>query len=319
MVMAINYQKSAVSGSEQENLDSKLPGVARKSRTGSNLSPQQQQGAGIVQPIMQGYNVGKDIYNKAFAPPVSPQVAPNAPFSPTDPSVDGGITGISTASATVPESISLDAGVSGLQPTSSTSGVSGIAAPAAYIAAAEGARGMFGGQGKGFDEKTIGERSQDNPGTAGVVGQLLPGMLFSGSDTAGGKIYKNMSRLERQVMRPIDFLFGNKSKDDDTWLCTEISKYVGLTKDDHKALRKLRRYAITNYRSTAKKYFDTGNILVAAINEKEDGHSFYGQLKRDMVQPIIQLVKDDKLEEAYQKYLKDTLALVDEYSPELGV
>jgi hypothetical protein len=135
-------------------------------------------------------------------------------------------------------------------------------------------------------------------------------------ELGGGPTMENYAKGAQGVLNPAGALV---KKLKDTWLCTEISKYIGLTKDDHKALRKLRRYAITNYRSTAKKYFDTGNILVAAINEKEDGHSFYGQLKRDMVQPIIQLVNDDKLEEAYQKYLKDTLALVDEYSPELGV
>lgn len=88
--------------------------------------------------------------------------------------------------------------------------IGSIATPAAIIGGAELARGLWGGKGIGYGDKTSQQRAVDSPATAGMFGQLLPGAIFADPDTAVGKVYRAFSDAERLVMKPIDWLFGDK-------------------------------------------------------------------------------------------------------------
>ncbi len=104
-----------------------------------------------------------------------------------------------------------------------------------------------------------------------------------------------------------------------TWLCTEIEKYIGLTDDDKAMLSKLRRYAVKHYKGWMRAYWDKGKALVDGINAVEDKHPFYEKLKDEMVNPIINAVRSGGMEEAYQKYKDDTIALFEKYAPEIEI
>lgn len=87
----------------------------------------------------------------------------------------------------------------------SSSSLGGVVAPIAYIAAAELARGQWGGRGIPWEEKTLQQKVVDSPVTAGVVASLAPWAMNEDSG-----VFKEMSRIERQVMKPIDWLFGGR-------------------------------------------------------------------------------------------------------------
>lgn len=88
--------------------------------------------------------------------------------------------------------------------------LSGIAAPIAYIAAAEAGRLYGGGQGKSFEEKNRWQRAADSPATAGMMTSIMPGSTWARADSPQGNAYKGMSALNRTAMAPIDYVFGDR-------------------------------------------------------------------------------------------------------------
>jgi len=231
-----------------------------------------------------------------------------------------------------------------------------VAPVAAYIAAAELARGQWGGQGIDYGSKTKQQRTVDSPGTAGVMASVLPGSLVAPDDTVLGNANKNMSALERTAMAPIDYLFGDSNAFNGetlrtagnalyapisgdsgaasvanavlnpislitggrgTWICTEVNTSVGLTKEDRSLLKKLRRYTVKNHKKFMVAYWDKGKNLIEVINSTEDKVPFYGKLKSEMIKPILKLTKENKMEEAFEKYRDDTFDLMEKYTPEI--
>jgi hypothetical protein len=91
--------------------------------------------------------------------------------------------------------------------TSTGSTIGSVATPLAIIGAAEIARQYQGGAGIPYDEKTPQQRVVDSP----LVGTTMPLATLSDPGTFGGKIQKETSRIERQVMAPIDYIFGDKN------------------------------------------------------------------------------------------------------------
>lgn len=81
-----------------------------------------------------------------------------------------------------------------------------VAPVLAYIGAAEMGRSLWGGPDKTYTEKNPGERAADSPGAAGVV----PWSNAFKEKTVAGGAFRNMSNLERGVMAPIDYVFGDK-------------------------------------------------------------------------------------------------------------
>jgi len=119
--------------------------------------------------------------------------------------VTPGISGTAGTGTYVGEGAAYGAGKTGA--LSSTAKVAGNAI--AYIAAAEMARGQWGGAGIPYEEKTKQQRTVDSPGTAGVMASLAPGTLLAPDGTVAGRAAKNMAALERTVMAPIDYAFGD--------------------------------------------------------------------------------------------------------------
>ncbi len=116
-----------------------------------------------------------------------------------------------TAPSTLPALTAEEMGTAGMGAGTGTGTGSSTAAiggqALAYIAAAELARGQWGGQGIPWEEKTTLQRVVDNPVAAGVMLSLAPWTVFGGEGDEGP--FKEMSRIERQVMAPIDWLFGS--------------------------------------------------------------------------------------------------------------
>jgi hypothetical protein len=189
--------------------------------------------------------------------------------------------------------------------------VGSVASYAPYVAAAKG----LGTVTRGITGDKAGDK-MDYLSRMGRVAEKADEGVFEpvAEELGGGDTVTGYASNAQHFLNPAGSIV---KKLKDTWLCTEVAKYVGLTKDDHKILRKLRRYAITNYRSQSQKYFDNGNKLVDAINLREVEQSFYERLKEDMVEPVIQLIQSGNLEKAYKKYEQDTLALIREYAPEI--
>jgi hypothetical protein len=103
-----------------------------------------------------------------------------------------------------------------------------------------------------------------------------------------------------------------------TWLCTEVSNRIGLSEDDHVSLKKLRRYTLKNHREWLRQYIVKGKKLVREINKQEEELlTFYATLKESMVLPIIDLIRNDKLEEAFEMYRDETNKLIRQYAPQL--
>ncbi len=113
--------------------------------------------------------------------------------------------------------LSAEAGLTGTAPTvapetSPFGGAAGTAAAViAYIAAAEMARGLWGGKGQPYDEKTKQQRVVDSPVTSGVMLSVAPGTTIAPDGTVAGDAYKNMSALNRTAMAPIDWVFGEST------------------------------------------------------------------------------------------------------------
>jgi len=94
--------------------------------------------------------------------------------------------------------------------------VSAVAPVLAIIAAAEMARGQWGGSGTPWEEKTKQQKTVDSPATAGA----FPGLVLAGEDTPLGQVYTGLSAGERTVMAPIDYLFGDSDAFDGKTLQT---------------------------------------------------------------------------------------------------
>jgi hypothetical protein len=102
-----------------------------------------------------------------------------------------------------------------------------------------------------------------------------------------------------------------------TWLCTEVSNRIGFDEEDFTEMKKLRKYTLKNHRDFLGAYMLKGKALVQAINATEDPIEFYTELKEAMIVPILDLIKEDEMEKAFEKYRDDTNALIKKYAPEL--
>jgi len=107
----------------------------------------------------------------------------------------------------------------------------------------------------------------------------------------------------------------------DTWLCTEVSRYIGMTVDDNADLQKLRRYCVKNHREWIREYLQKGKELVEKINATlpttEERVTFYAALKEEMVLPVLKRIRDEDMEDAFDRYVDITKKLFDRYAPGL--
>jgi hypothetical protein len=131
----------------------------------------------------------------------------------------GGATGLEGAAADMYSGIDVGATAGTIPAAGGTSiggVVSAVAPVLAIIAAAEMARGQWGGSGTPWEEKTKQQKTVDSPATAGA----FPGLVLAGEDTPLGQVYTGLSAGERTVMAPIDYLFGDSDAFDGKTLQT---------------------------------------------------------------------------------------------------
>jgi len=91
--------------------------------------------------------------------------------------------------------------------TGATAAGTSVAGVLAYIAAAEIARSLWGGQGIPWEEKTKQQKAMDAPLALGLTSTLLPGAMVAPDGTAGSKMQGGIANAERVGMAPIDYLF----------------------------------------------------------------------------------------------------------------
>jgi hypothetical protein len=104
-----------------------------------------------------------------------------------------------------------------------------------------------------------------------------------------------------------------------------------VSKEEKKAMRKLRRYASKNHPGWLRAYFINGPELIDAIEEKENPPEsrelfsdlgsvfFYASLKRRMVIPVVDLVNRECMEDAFEFYKAITVELFQKYTPEIEI
>lgn len=88
--------------------------------------------------------------------------------------------------------------------TGSGFSVGSVAGPVAIIAGALAAKNQWGGKDIPWDEKTTMQKATTAPGTAVALLPLAVGDKIFGGDSVFGKAYKEMARIEEQVMKPIE-------------------------------------------------------------------------------------------------------------------
>ena len=57
-----------------------------------------------------------------------------------------------------------------------------------------------------------------------------------------------------------------------------------------------------NGKEDIKEYYDKAPKIVEIINAKENSNEIYDDLYRNVIKPCVELIENNKNEEAYQKY-----------------
>jgi hypothetical protein len=90
-----------------------------------------------------------------------------------------------------------------------------VSGPLAGIAAGEITKSLWGGEPtprlstEGWDEKTAVQKNFSAPGTTSLA-MGMPGVLLAPEGTVVSNAYKTLSSIEQTIMKPIDWIFGNK-------------------------------------------------------------------------------------------------------------
>lgn len=98
--------------------------------------------------------------------------------------------------------------------------------------------------------------------------------------------------------------------DSGSWLCTEAKQ--DLSKDDWDALRKLKRFALKRNREQARFYLIECKYLVSRMKEAK---ADWGENVR-FVKYISRLIKEGRVEDAFNHYRNVVIALMEKYWPE---
>jgi gas vesicle protein len=108
-----------------------------------------------------------------------------------------------------------------------------------------------------------------------------------------------------------------------TWLCTAANESVGLNDDKVDAMTRLRAYGVKKHSREFDFYIRNGEQLIHQINKekktKENINKFYEEFKEAVIEPVVKLIEDKELEQAYQFYAKKTRELFKKYVPDLSL
>ena len=174
-----------------------------------------------------------------------------------------------------------------------------------------GAAGMFApaaaGVAGGFVGSKVGQVVGEKLGIGGEKERGLVGGALGGA-AAGAAIGGPVGGAVGAVVGAVMGLVGGGG----TWLCTEINKHIELDKSEQSILEALRIYAEEKHNGWWKAYLSEGSKLVAAINEQE-GERFYLELKKTLVNQVMERIQDGDPEGAYEIYFNKTVALMSEY------
>jgi hypothetical protein len=135
----------------------------------------------------------------------------------------------------------------------------------------------------------------------------------AGVTSTFGKGAADVVNTARDIIDPVSWgvtkLFeavglGGNSKG--TWICTEIEKKEPFSAEQYGSLSKLRRYSIKNHNEDARAYLRNGFLLIKNLTLDLD------YLKVELVEKCCALVKEDKMEEAFNHYKEVVARLCEE-------
>ena len=206
------------------------------------------------------------------------------------------------------------------------------------IAAGQLARSQWGGEGIAPEEKTFSQRFFSDPLHGplayGMTQALGEGNYFTGlatgleksvdqglgtpiSDIFHGQVSSGIKGFAKGLVESPKTLVKSITG---TWICTEIKNNVGITEVEEKRLKIFRKYAIDNHSGYMIFYLNHGKELVDEIKAKTENYNeFLSSLKESFFNPIMEKLKDEKLEEAYTEYKDKCIKMFNEYLPELEV
>lgn len=225
------------------------------------------------------------------------------------------------------------AGVGGLTEAGALEGANiGAASTYGSTAAAPGAMSYLGPAGAGFAApgllNTLHKDSTENLGhnlTLGLVRDEGTARAIGGAAT-GAAAGVGMNALAvglgatgvgLPVALGLGLVGGLLGSRKGTWLCTETKKHTGLTREEMKAVLKLRRYSRTNHPELMAEYLDKGPILVTAIEKNvDDLQDFYTAFKIAVVNRVKEYVDSGDYEAAFLHYEDVTRRLFKRFAPE---
>lgn len=101
-----------------------------------------------------------------------------------------------------------------------------------------------------------------------------------------------------------------------SFLCTETEKIIGLEPGDRIHLNKLNHFS--KDWPLSRHYYRNAPRLIKEIAEAvDDVKTFYTDFYNETIVPVIQLVRQDKMIEARNRYAIEYLNLLEQYAPEL--
>jgi len=192
-------------------------------------------------------------------------------------------------------------------------GVLGTAAP--YVAAARIGMPILGGI---LEKYSPGEEGSSNVFQQGarITGEDYMRPIEAVTETAFGV---ETPEIIDVAFNPGGYLM-NKISGGGTWLCTAADKHIGVTKEEKKALRKLRRYVKKNHGGWLQAYFINGPELIDAIEDQEaDLYKFYLTLKKGLVDTVVGMIEKDCMEDAFGFYKAITIELFQKYTPNIEI
>jgi hypothetical protein len=108
-----------------------------------------------------------------------------------------------------------------------------------------------------------------------------------------------------------------------SWICTEVNERVRtFTSEESTSLKSLLEYGMAEHRVPTEFYFKgNGNLqspVIAAISSKdgEETNRTYEFINRILIDPVLEMIQNGHMEEAWQKYADVTLGLFYVYVPE---
>ncbi len=103
-----------------------------------------------------------------------------------------------------------------------------------------------------------------------------------------------------------------------SFFCTEVDHMLGLPDGSDSILRRFKAYVGRNHKEWLGLYLRSAPKAVEQIYKENYGLTVFRDMKQKMVLPVIELVKDGMMEEAYQVYKEYAGNIIKQYAPQYG-